>query len=823
MAQLVQKTSFTGGEIDQVVLERQNIQKVATGLEVARNMGFGKNALFERRKGTKYILNAKANTGNVKTFSVPYTDIVLEVTTNNIRIHRTDAGTYTDVVYNPIANGDIPNLKFVYSNKFLRAYLDGSATLTYFKTTSPCVYFFGLGSSGTNYVLSLDPTLTNPISGATLGYFFQGVVQHIQLNQDLHSGVATQTGPAATSEVEYAATVVTEDGEESVQQLTWLATGGAVQLKLPITASDFVEFTVQTDTTNVPYVTQPPLEYRFYRRPKGAGAFGYIGSCFAMTAIANGFQAVFRDLGQTADYSKSPPTYLVVPPQFGHKIGGKAGLIYQGRMLYGNNPLVNKEYIFASRPNFPWNLTRDYPLSDDSALLFKSGQTGVAEVLHMADMGTLVVFTSVGIYTQLQRGALTPTNAVLNFVSSSVASATVPPIKFGDLLLFYDGSVKAIDFSNQRQNYIVEDLTDFSGHLFKNKTLVSWATVKINNTDVLFAVMDDGTVVSLTKNIKQELEAWTPHDFLNGDAIAVCGDVANSKLLFVIERDGVRTLEYLGIEYMDSYVSKSLAVHTALSLSILALDWYFTAVTGDGFAGDIMLNTHDASTNFGTGFTVGKIYRMFDTNGDSYDIECTSIPSPVQVIFSNYNTNYEQIPVELRDHAIIYETFTEVTGLTHLNGKLVSATVDGATIASPLNTDLMLPDMTPVAGSVTVPRAAYATVGLPYISDVGTTDVKSPNDAKVALSSKLAGKVFIKADPDSKIMYAGSRFPDDDTLTDMKRSEEMFANQNNRNLRVRTFETVLVADWNNGGRVCIRVVDPIPFRLLSITTAVNIS
>ncbi len=128
-----------------------------------------------------------------------------------------------------------------------------------------------------------------------------------------------------------------------------------------------------------------------------------------------------------------------------------------------------------------------------------------------------------------------------------------------------------------------------------------------------------------------------------------------------------------------------------------------------------------------------------------------------------------------------------------------------------------------MAGSLSIPRAAFATVGLPYVSDIGTTDIKSTQDLKIAVSSRLSGKIYCKTDNDSKLFYAGGYFGADDTLDGMKRSEEMFVNTNERSLRVRTFETILVADWNNGGRVCIRVVDPVEFRLLSITTAVNIS
>lgn len=808
MAQLVQKTSFAGGEIDPMLLERQNIQRVATGLETDRNMLVGKNALQERRPGTKFHKLAKANSGNVKTFKIPYTDYMMEVTENNIRLHTMGPGTYSDIGTGAgftCADANIESLSFVYSSSFLNE-ISGD----WFVENTPVVYIFGLS---TIYVLKIS-TLT----------VYAAKFQQIRY-QYLQSGNATATKSSAFAgayDVDYCVTVVTPNGEETVIAAYLTFDGALSQLQLPDSTGEYNQITIQTQTSAPPYATTAPLEYRVYRRPKNAGAFGYIGSAFEMTSIANGFQSLFKDVGQVADYSKNPPTYIIPVTTGVPSVVGTKGLIYQGRLLIGNTT-TNSEYIFASRPRFPWNFTRDYPLSDDSALLFKSGQSNAANVLAMADMGTLVVFTSVGVYTQLTRGALTPSNAALTFVNGSVIDPNVPPVKLGDLLVFYDGSVKSIDFSNQRQNYTVEDLTDFSAHLFRDKTVTSWATIKKFNTDILFAVLDDGSVVSFVNNPKQELQAWTRHDFLNGSAISVCGDIANDELIFVVERDGVRTIEYLGDEYMDAYVTKSLNMAAQLGTTVEALDWFFTALGPDGFAGPIRLDTNTPGSNFESAFSVGKIYRLFDSNGDAYDLECTQIVGVEQVKFEIYNESFDELPVELRTNPDIWETFTDVTGLTHLNGKEVAVTVDGTPVSSPLNNNLNMTDLTPTLGTLTIPRAAFAAVGLPFASDIGTTDVKSTQDAKVGLSTRIAGKVYTKTDDDSQHFYVGASLPEDDTVTNMQRATEMFQNQNNRNPKIRVYESIVPADWNNGGRVCIRVVDPVPFRLLSITTAVTIS
>jgi hypothetical protein len=820
MAQLVQKTSFSGGEVDPILLERQNIEKVATGLEVARNVLLNKNALLERRKGTQKLIAAKVNVGNVVLVEVPYSNYLLEVSESNVRIIDASNGNAKDIGSPSWICPDsrIPELHFVVSNKYLK--VDAGV---YTPQDSKCVYIFAKGVA-TGVIIINESILANST--------YQNAQFTITTAPYIDAGTPvtfTATGSfTGAPRVEYLITVVKPNGEETLGYSFNQFGVGPTDCKLPVVLGEQNKIVYDTDNASGTY--QQPLEMKVYRKPYEGGAYGYIGSSFKWTQGGSDpnyfYTSTFVDFGQIPDYSNNPPTYIIPTTTDLGGMNAKTGAIIQGRMFLGN-VTNNVEAVYGSRTNYVWNFTRDYPLSEDSAMALKSGQSGAAQVLRIADAGTLVVFTSVGIYAVQQRGAITPYNSALSFVSSVVINPNVAPVKMGEMLFFvdgYDNSVKGMDFSNLKQNYSTNDFGIYSNHLFKDKEIISWA-VHAGNTSSLWVVLDDGSVLSMQYNPSQELLAWTRQDFFEGKAVAVCnqGIGADAKLVFSVERNGVRTLEYLSDEYMDSYVSKSINMAASLAYPLKELAWFFTALGPDGFAGDIRLDTTNPTTYYGTGFAVGKIYRMFDSNGDAYDIECTSIPSDHQVVFKIYQTSYEELPVELRTDPNIWETFTTVTNLAHLNGKDVSVTVDGTTVASPLNNDLDLPYLSPTSGSLTVPRAAFATVGLPYVSDIGTTDVKSPQNAKVALSSRLGGKVYTKTDNASKLFYVGAYFPEDDTVTNMKRSEEMFVNINERNQKVRTHETVVPADWNNGARSCIRVVDPVPFRLLSITTAVNIS
>ena len=802
MSRLIRKTSFTGGEVNKNLIERFNLVKVQSGLETARNCVVTKDARLISRDGTEYYRVASTTSGNYMYVEVPNTNYILEFTNLKCRKHDMIAGTFVDITTD-IADASIPDLDFCVSN----IYANSSSV----EITNKCVLLFRKG----------DPIRVIDLITNSFDYTYYDIPQGSYISASLAA-----TGAPSGYEVEYSITVIKPDKQETLSfQQSFAAP------KLPVSGSQFNTITVVTGV-----IVTPAIEYRFYRRPKDGGAFGYIGSSFDQTAGGGGtFVAKFVDFGQPADFSINPPKYIISTVTKVAELYPKTGTVIGGRLYIGNTS-DNSEYVYGSRVNHPMNFTRDYPYSDDSALLLKAGQTGAANVLKIADGGgTIIDFTEVGIYAN-EKGPITPTsNSSLFNVGSSIINEKLPPLKFKDFLLFVDktdNSIKKLDFANSRQNYNSDDLTIFSGHLFEGKTIVSWTTQKYGDP-IVWASMDDGSLISFTFDDSQELRAWCRHDFYNGLVrwVTSYGVGVNSRVAIVIERNGVRYIEKLNNRFiqtnqtnlLDSSVYLEKSLHSVLGTTVAALGLSFTDLSSGGdWTGNVRL---DSTAGLFTGAMVGKIYRQFDTDKQAIDYLCISVPSTNQAVFTKNPENpYDEVSVQYRSNIILYETFTTLTGLNHLNDENVSVYCDNSVIASPLNDIQNLPKITVSGGQITIPRSAFACAGLPFVCDIGTFEIIS-EDPKISVQGKTTGQVYIKT-AKSKGFYVGPEFPANDSVIGMS-EPDLFDVDNPQNAalpeKTKRFKVTLTNDWKSNGRVCIRVVDPVRLELLSIIANVTFS
>lgn len=806
MSRLIRKTSFTGGEVNKNLIERYNLVKVQAGLETARNCIVTKDARLISRDGTEFYRTGSTTSGNYMYIEVPNTNYILEITDLKCRRHDMSAGTYIDI-NTDIEDADIPELDFCVSNKYADSSShEGNVTVVLLFQKGKVIKIIFMSGS-------FD----------TAGY-------GILVGNYIVSSTLVATGAPSGYEVEYAVTVVKPDGQETLLQYQPYVTP-----KLPITASQFNTLTIVTGA-NLAAVHPAALEYRFYRRPKDGGAYGYVGSSFdQVSGLFGTFVIKFVDFGQPADFSHSPPKYVVANIAEVENLHPKTGTVIGGRLYIGNTS-DNGEYIYGSRVNHPMNFTRDFPYSDDSALLLKAGQTGAAKVLKIADGGgTVIDFTEVGIYANA-KGPITPTsNSALFKVGSSVINEKLQPLSFKDFLLFVDktdNSIKKLDFANSRQNYNSDDLTVFSGHLFEGKTIVSWTAQRYGDP-IVWASMDDGSLISFTFDDSQELRAWCRHDFYNGLVrwVTSYGTGANSKVVVVVERNGVRYIEKLNNRFatanqtklLDSAVYLEKSLHSVLGTTVTALGLTFTDLSSGGdWTGDVRLNS---TAGLFTGAMIGKIYRQFDSKGQAIDYKCTSVPSVNQAIFTkNPESPYDEVSIQYRSNIVLYETFTTLTSLGHLEGENVSVYCDNSVVASPLNDIQNLPKITVSGAQITIPRSAFASAGLPFVCDVGTFEIIS-EDPKIAVAAKTTGQVYIKT-AKSKGFYVGPEFPANDSVIGMS-EPDLFDVDNPQNAalpeKTKRYRVTLTNDWKSNGRVCIRVVDPVRLELLSIIANVTFS
>lgn len=113
----------------------------------------------------------------------------------------------------------------------------------------------------------------------------------------------------------------------------------------------------------------------------------------------------------------------------------------------------------------------------------------------------------------------------------------------------------------------------------------------------------------------------------------------------------------------------------------------------------------------------------------------------------------------------LYQTYNQVTGLTHLEGESVSVFVDGYVVASPNNDQENFPTVTVTSGTITLPnsiRGAIIVVGRPITADIKTLNVSTVEQSPTMLESLNINKLYMRV-RNTRGLYVDNVFPEKKT------------------------------------------------------------
>jgi hypothetical protein len=363
-------------------------------------------------------------------------------------------------------------------------------------------------------------------------------------------------------------------------------------------------------------------------------------------------------------------------------------------------------------------------------------------------------------------------------------------------------------------------MTIYSSHLFDGFTIEDWTFQQIYHS-IAWLARSDGSLLGLTYIPEQQLIAWHRHDFTGGAVEIVCvvPEDTEDALYLVINRtiDGstVRYIERMNTRLIDDIRD---AIFMDSSLSFDGRNTSATTMTLSGGTNWTHLETLTltASSSFFVAGDVGNKIYIYD--GD--DVIRFTIENFTSVTVVTGHA-HKLVPVALRNTATLVwsKAVDSLAGLDHLEGEEVSIIGDGFVIASPNNP--VYPVYTVSGGVITLdePRVVIH-VGLPYISDVQTLDVDTPDGETLSNKNKLMTEVSMFVEK-SRGIWIGPKPPtddDDDPLENLKeaklRNNEAYDEPTD--LKTEVISVPIKGEWNSNGRVFIRQVDPLPLTILSI-------
>lgn len=161
------------------------------------------------------------------------------------------------------------------------------------------------------------------------------------------------------------------------------------------------------------------------------------------------------------------------------------------------------------------------------------------------------------------------------------------------------------------------------------------------------------------------------------------------------------------------------------------------------------------------------------------------------------------------DSAVTYSgtATTTITGLSHLEGKVVSILADGS----------VHPQKTVINGAVTLDySASLVHIGLPFETKIQTLPLIINADGYGKGRNKKVNKVIFDLYR-SRSIYAGSSF--DNLNQFIPRSIEAYGSAPNEVQG--EIEIVINATWTKTGQICISQKDPLPINIMSMTLEVD--
>jgi len=348
--------------------------------------------------------------------------------------------------------------------------------------------------------------------------------------------------------------------------------------------TQFLDSNIVADFTQVPPTHQNPFaQGQVIGATAIAGGSGYSQTGFAYTIntatgsgarltgiVVNGALVgwIVNDAGQnyktgdtitvTGDGSGATATL-----QVGAANGTYPSVVayFQQRRAYANT-LNNPDTYFMSQPGSFTNFDARSPTIDSDAIIGAPWSIQVNGIQFMVPMpGGLVVLTGLSAWQLTGAGGsalnpqpIGPATQQAQPQAYNGCSATVPPVKIDYDILYVQAKgsiVRDLSYQFYTNIYTGTDLTLNSSHLFSGYTVREWAWCE-EPYKLMWAVRNDGVLLSLAYLKPQEVASWSRHD-TNGLVQSVCAvtEPPVDALYLAVQRFPGANTAYM-IERMDN-------------------------------------------------------------------------------------------------------------------------------------------------------------------------------------------------------------------------------------------------------------------------------
>lgn len=297
-----------------------------------------------------------------------------------------------------------------------------------------------------------------------------------------------------------------EEGEEDQDyQLTYLFDTGETEPSSTITLHNNLNF---NGAYNELTITESPVGLR------GTNVYKKTGGVFAYIGQIRGSATTFKDDNIRGDTLKTPPEYSSdLNTGAGHY--PKAVGFFEQRLWWGGTA-KEPQNLYASRTGMYYNMSKSRPTIGSDSIEVRLDALDFGSIEHIIPLSDLAVLTDKGewrIYATGSEG-VTPTSITAKTQGYAGASP-VPPVVTSSSILFVQAKnsrIRELSFNRDSDSFQSIDLTIMAPHLFVGHEVERIELMK-SPYQILWALRNDGKVLSMTYQPDQEVFAWAHHDF----------------------------------------------------------------------------------------------------------------------------------------------------------------------------------------------------------------------------------------------------------------------------------------------------------------------
>ena len=274
---------------------------------------------------------------------------------------------------------------------------------------------------------------------------------------------------------------------------------------------------------------------------------GLIERVLRVKEIISQQRAIVKDVEKKGGYIPETDAWAIgaFGPHYGYP---SLGIFHQERLVLAATR-HSPQTLWMSQPASWHDFSTSIPAKDSDAITVTLASKEINAIQGLASRGDLLIFTTGGEWSAkagAKTDVFTPSSIVIT-PSGYRGSHRLAPLDVGDVTLFVQRqgtTVRSMGYSLEIDGYSSSDISILAAHMFENNPVVAWAYQQ-TPWSIVWCVLADGTVGTLTLQREHQVTAWTRQVFgLQGHKVGgVCcipGDVQDDLYLAVRRGDGLQ-------------------------------------------------------------------------------------------------------------------------------------------------------------------------------------------------------------------------------------------------------------------------------------------